>query len=149
MNGWTIVVDRRGDSKGAEQGRTIVTTRDYIAAPQKPNGRANGAAPKVINLSRSYAYLSTGYYCSLLAEARGPRVIPMVETILELKATSLYSNALPALEENLNRRIRNLSPPPEGPLKLLVCFHRVYDPPFAALGALVFARLRRPVPANR
>src|SRR3546814_17544812 len=109
MNGWTIVVDRRGDSKGAEQGRTIVTTRDYIAAPQKPNGRANGAAPKVINLSRSYAYLSTGYYCSLLAEARGHRVIPMVETILELKAKSLYSNALPDLEENLNRRIRKLS----------------------------------------
>ncbi|HET8726834.1 MAG TPA: RimK family protein [Alphaproteobacteria bacterium] len=143
MNGWTIVVDRRGDFKGAEQGRTIMTTRDYIAAPPKPNGRAG--APKVINLSRSYAYLSAGYYCSLLAEARGHRVIPMVETVLELRQKSLYANALPDLEEDLNRRVRKLSQPPEGPFKLLVCFGDADDPRFAAFGRRVFDWFRTPI----
>ena len=58
--------------------------------------------PKIINLSRSYNYQSKGYYASLLAEARGHRIIPTVETMLELREHKLYEHALPDLQEALN-----------------------------------------------
>ena len=63
----------------------MITTKDYLA-------RANlfrGARPKIINLSRSFAYQSRGYYSSLLAEARGHRVIPSVETMVDLGSRQL------------------------------------------------------------
>lgn len=37
----------------------------------------------VVNLCPSYRYRRIGYYCSLLAEARGHRVIPTVRTICQ------------------------------------------------------------------
>jgi len=41
-------------------------------------------AAAVINLCRSYRYRSKGYYVSLIAAARGQRVLPAVETLEEL-----------------------------------------------------------------
>ena len=52
---------------------------------------------RLINLSRDCEYLGTGYYASLLAEARGHKVIPSVQTILDLGRRSLYRFALPEL----------------------------------------------------
>jgi glutathione synthase/RimK-type ligase-like ATP-grasp enzyme len=46
---------------------------------------------QVVNLCRSYRYLGIGYYCSLLAEARGHRVVPTVKTMLDLSRKSMYS----------------------------------------------------------
>jgi hypothetical protein len=65
-----------------------------------------GARPNIINLSRSYSYQSRGYYASLLAAARGQRVIPSVETIIDLSARKLYENAIPELEDSLNKSLR-------------------------------------------
>jgi glutathione synthase/RimK-type ligase-like ATP-grasp enzyme len=57
---------------------------------------------QLINLCRSYRYLSVGYYCSLLAEARGHRALPSVKTMLDLSRKSMYS--LDA--ENLDSQIQ-------------------------------------------
>ena len=57
-----------------------MTTRDYIMQPRA----TRRAVPKILNLSRSYGYQTLGYYCSLLAEARGHKVVPTVTTVLEL-----------------------------------------------------------------
>jgi glutathione synthase/RimK-type ligase-like ATP-grasp enzyme len=46
---------------------------------------------QVINLCKNYRYLSVGYYCSLLAEARRQRVIPSVKTMLDLSSKAMYS----------------------------------------------------------
>lgn len=47
-------------------------------------------ATRIINLCRTDRYLSQGYYCSLLAEARGHKVIPSVNTLLDLGNQELY-----------------------------------------------------------
>lgn len=39
----------------------------------------------VINMANDYSYNSEGYYCSLLAQARGHKVIPGVETLNKLE----------------------------------------------------------------
>jgi len=45
----------------------------------------------IINLCSSYRYLSTGYYCSLLAEARRHKILPSVRTITDLSHKAIYS----------------------------------------------------------
>ena len=63
---------------------------------------------KVINLCKSEKYLGPGYYCSLLAEARGHRVLPTVDAINDLRSRQLYLIALGSLKE------LKISPPKEG-----------------------------------
>lgn len=48
----------------------------------------------VLNLCKSYQYLSKGYYASLLADARGQRVFPTLEMIEEISNPFTYFRAL-------------------------------------------------------
>ncbi len=63
-----ILVGRLSDIDNGATPHKVMTTRDYLAHPALFNGQLR---PRIINLSRSYAYQSRGYYASLLAEARG------------------------------------------------------------------------------
>ena len=126
MTGWVILVDQPKDLPNADTPHKVITTSEYLARPRLFDiGR-----PKLVNLSRSYAYQSKGYYASLLAEARGHRVVPTVETMLELREAKLYEHALPELEDELNRCARRADFQPEAELKLLVCFGIARDPRF-------------------
>src|ERR1700739_4137809 len=94
-----IVVDNLKDFPNADTPHKVITTSDYIARPMLfETDRA-----KVVNLSRSYAYQSKGYYASLLGEARGHRVVPEVQTMLELREAKLYQHVIPEHEDALNR----------------------------------------------
>ena len=48
--------------------------------------KQNEPKTRVINLCDAGLYLSKGYYCSLLAEARGHKVLPSVRCINEVRA---------------------------------------------------------------
>jgi glutathione synthase/RimK-type ligase-like ATP-grasp enzyme len=140
MTGWVILVDQAKDLPNAETPHKVITTSDYLARPRLFDvGR-----PKLVNLSRSYAYQSKGYYASLLAEARGHRVVPTVETMLELRESKLYEHALPELEDELNRCARKADFQPESEFKLLVCFGISRDPRFESFGRLLFDWFRCP-----
>ncbi|WP_099865845.1 RimK family protein [Pararhizobium haloflavum] len=99
MFNWVILSSRMNDVDHAATSHKVLATRDYLARPEL----FRGARPNIINLARSYSYQSRGYYASLLAGARGQRVIPSVETIIDLSARKLYENAIPELEDALNR----------------------------------------------
>src|SRR5437667_371700 len=115
MTGWVILVDQPKDLPNAETPHKVITTSEYLARRRLFDmGR-----PKLVNLARSYAYQSKGYYASLLAEARGHRVVPTVETMLELREAKLYEHALPKLEDELNRCARRADFQPEGEFKHL------------------------------
>src|SRR5579862_11984 len=140
MTGWVILVDQPRDLPNAETPHKVITTSEYLARPRLFDmGR-----PKLVNLARSYAYQSKGYYASLLAEARGHRVVPTVETMLELRQQSLYEHALPDLEEELNRCARRADFQPDGEFKLLVCFGIARDARFEPFGRLLFDLFRCP-----
>lgn len=96
---WVILTGRQGDLLQVATPHKIITNRDYLAHPQLFRGQR----PKIINLSNSYAYQSRGYYASLLASSRGHKVIPTVETMIDLSGRKLYEHALPELEQALNR----------------------------------------------
>ena len=140
MTGWVILVDQPKDLPNADTPHKVITTSEYLARPRLFDvGR-----PKLVNLARSYAYQSKGYYASLLAEARGHRVVPTVETMLELREAKLYEHALPELEDELNRCARRADFQPEAELKLLVCFGIARDPRFESFGRLLFDWFRCP-----
>ncbi|MGB0957016.1 MAG: RimK family protein [Litorivicinus sp.] len=62
-----------------------ITFEQYLADyPKKAEPKT-----RVINLCNTEHYLSRGYYCSLLAEARQHRVLPSVETINDLRAREM------------------------------------------------------------
>lgn len=61
---------------------------------------------QVINLCRSYRYLSVGYYCSLLAEARGHRALPSVKTMLDLSHKSMYSLDTENLDQQIQKAFK-------------------------------------------
>jgi glutathione synthase/RimK-type ligase-like ATP-grasp enzyme len=69
------------DLKGVE----ILTARAYLTDPQYSTLRYT----KVFNLCKSYRYQSSGYYVSLLAEARGHKPIPKLTTIQDMKSQTM------------------------------------------------------------
>lgn len=140
MTGWVILVDQPKDFPNADTPHKVITTSEYLARPRLFEvGR-----PKLLNLSRSYAYQSKGYYASLLAEARGHRIVPTVETMLELRESKLYEHALPELEDALNRCARRADVQIDAELKLMVCFGIARDARFEAFGRLLFDWFRCP-----
>lgn len=96
---WVILTGRQSDLDQVATPHKIITNRDYLAHP----ALFRGQRPKVINLSNTYGYQSRGYYASLLASSRGHKVIPSVETIIDLSERKLYEHALPELELALNK----------------------------------------------
>ncbi|MBF0237554.1 MAG: RimK family protein [SAR324 cluster bacterium] len=81
----------------------VVAARDYLMNPSYTEIRA-----RVYNLCRSYEYQRTGYYVSLLAEARKHKPIPNVSTIEDLKSPTLISEAADDLNELIQKVFRHL-----------------------------------------
>jgi len=137
----TVIVDRLGDWKWDIEGLNPVTANDYLAHRTKTPKRPT----RVINLCRRYIYLSGGYYCSLLAEARGDLPMPTVADILDLSRQSLYAFALPELDTLLARTLTRLTEPPEGDFDLHIFFGHADDRRFHRLAAELFDMFRYPL----
>jgi glutathione synthase/RimK-type ligase-like ATP-grasp enzyme len=140
MADWVILVDTAKDFPNADTPHKVITTKDYLARASL----FRGSRPKIINLSRSFAYQSRGYYASLLAEARGHRIIPSVETMVDLGARQLYAQALPELDDAL-LKAQAAADDKTVPSRLLVYFGTASDRRFDRFGRLLFDWYRCPV----
>ncbi len=63
---------------------------------------------RVFNLCYDYAYQTRGYYVSLLAGARGQKVIPSVKNILDLKAQTIVKSVSDDLDNLLQKSLKHL-----------------------------------------
>lgn len=70
---------------------TVVSADDYLEGKDE---RVLTDEGMVVNLCRSYAYLSKGYYVSLLAEARNQPVLPTPGMIEDISSPFTYLHAL-------------------------------------------------------
>ncbi|HAO33945.1 MAG TPA: RimK family alpha-L-glutamate ligase [Candidatus Competibacteraceae bacterium] len=95
-----ILVENPTDWKPHFPKLPVVAAKDYLA---KPEYSSAGRNLRVLNLCRSYRYLSVGYYCSLLAEARRHRVIPSVRTLNDLSRKSIYSLDVEDLDDHVQQ----------------------------------------------
>ncbi len=108
-----IVVDEPGDWPLDIPNVGIVTARAYLTDPFYASGVGRGSdqaisrSVKIFNLCKSYHYQSSGYYVSLLAEARGHKPLPKVGTMEDLQSQNLVRY----LTEDLNAMIQRLLTP--------------------------------------
>lgn len=136
-----IVVEKRSDFRWPDPGSRVMTAEEFVSEHADADARVRQR--KVINLCRSYDYLSMGYYCSLLAEARGDRVTPSVETILDLQHKTTDSPAL----ASLNRLIGGLDDVPRSvnSLSFHVFFGHIEDEELSDLARRSFEQFRCPL----
>src|SRR5258706_14509907 len=80
-----VVVEKPENWKFSLEDVDVVTPDDYITKESFQSAKNL----KVLNLCKSYQYQSEGYYVSLLAEARGHKVLPGVSTIQDLRFPSI------------------------------------------------------------
>lgn len=114
-----------------------VTARDYLASAEFGRKRA----VMVINLCRDQRYQSLGYYCSLLAEARGHRVLPSVRTGQDLTGGAGYV-APAGLDSRARRYLNSLG---ENRAVLDVYFGEASEPALAGLARDIFDIYRAPL----
>ena len=100
MSQTLIVVDDMRDWAPYYPSEQVISFKDYL-----DGGYLNNARTRIINLCKGYRYLADGYYCSLLAEARGHHVIPSVQVINDLHRRELYQLQLGELASSLERSL--------------------------------------------
>lgn len=141
MPRYSIIVDRLSDWRWGTEGLEIMSADAFLVKAYNEKK----SRPYVVNLCRHYGYLSGGYYCSLLAEARGQTPMPTVADVLSLARKNLYAFAVPELEAKLNRTVKRLASVPEDPFDLTITFGRADDPRFKRLASEVFDVFRYPL----
>ena len=80
-----IVVNNPEDWPLNIHGAEEIADKTYLSDPRFSDLRGL----KIFNLCRSYRYQSVGYYVSLLAEARGHKPLPNVNTIQDMKSQTM------------------------------------------------------------
>lgn len=140
MPSHVVVVDRRSDFPWAAPDRLVVTAREFVGE----RARRLPASARVINLCRDLSYLSLGYYSSLLAEARGQKVIPSVEVMLDLHWKRLLRIALPQVNELASRTLR-AAPATQPPFAVTIFFGTPDDRRLAIAARRIFELFRCPL----
>jgi len=140
MSRLVIVVEKASDWGSYYPSDNVVAAQDYL----KEAISVDDERVQVINLCRSYKYLGVGYYVSLLAEARGHKVIPSVRTINDLRKRALYGLDI----EDLNQKLIKFLP--EGgrdttDFGVLLYFGETSYTPLADLGRQVFETFPCPI----
>jgi glutathione synthase/RimK-type ligase-like ATP-grasp enzyme len=107
-----VIVEKLKDWNSYYPVEQLMTPQDYLVNWDEKlyESKGNKERIKIINLCRNYKYLSNGYYCSLLAEARGHSVIPSVKAINDLSRSFLYSLETEDLDQAIQKAFKNQSP---------------------------------------
>ena len=115
---------------------TVLTFQQYLQDYPK----LNEPKTRVINLCDTGKYLSQGYYCSLLAEARQHRVIPGVNTINDLRPgqKELESPSV-SIKPQEREALESLGG------ELYVCFGKTSDVRLKRLAKQAFAQYPSPL----
>ncbi len=141
-----LILDKPSDWVGYYPSDDLITAHDYLAQ----GSRTDTTPTQVINLCDSFRYLSYGYYTSLLAEARGHKVIPSIRTINDLARKSIYSLNMDQLDAALNKlRSRKQGVPNSATettqFTMTLCFGQTLHEPLADLGRQIFEQYPCPI----
>src|SRR5438093_1090463 len=95
------VVNSLKDFSAGIEGVEVVTAKKYLSDPKYLQMKG----VKVFNLCRSFNYQGAGYYISMLAAARGHKVIPDITTIQNTKTQSIIRIKSEELDELIQRTL--------------------------------------------
>lgn len=133
-----IVVNSPKDWPFDIPGVDVIDAWDYLTGPVFSELR--GA--KVLNLCRSYGYQSTGYYVSLLAEARGHKPLPSIQTLQDLRSQSLVRLVSDDLDDLLQQ---SLLPNKTEDFELSIYFGRNSERQYDRLSLQLFNLFQSPL----
>lgn len=120
----------------ADSGLQVMTFADYLADFPK----RNEPKTRIINLCDTQGYLSEGYYCSLLAQARQHSVLPNVSTLNDLRNDALHGEKRLAVSATLLPQ-----PDKRTHQSIFVMFGEAEVPAYKKLARFVFERYRYPL----
>jgi len=98
-----IVVEKPENWKFNLEDAEVISAESYISDEVYQSEKGI----KLINLCKSYQYQSEGYYVSLLAEARGHKVLPGVSTIQDLRFPSIIRDDSLDFDELIQNTFKN------------------------------------------
>ena len=116
----------------------VVEAWQYLTKPEYSDMRG----VKVLNLCRSYKYQTTGYYVSLLAEARGHKPLPSIQTLQDLRSQSMMRVVSDDLEELIQK---SLAPLQSDEFTLSVYFGRNLAKRYERLSLQLFNTFQAPL----
>lgn len=122
----------------------VIRPEDYIDDKSDTIDIRKNIGLRIINLCQDYSYLSKGYYCSLMAEARGQRCIPSVDNIITMNWTRLSKDLKEELNEHLTRYYKEKLDA-EIAKTFLFIFGRSEEPKLEFLSRRIFDALRFPL----
>jgi glutathione synthase/RimK-type ligase-like ATP-grasp enzyme len=85
-------------------GIEVISPKKYL----EDSSYVNRKGLRVFNLCNDYAYQKRGYYVSLLAEARGHKVVPSVKHILDLKTQTIVRIVSDELDELIQKSLKHI-----------------------------------------
>jgi glutathione synthase/RimK-type ligase-like ATP-grasp enzyme len=97
---------------------------------------------RVINLCRSYQYQSTGYYISMLAEARSHKVLPTISTMMDFKLPFLIREDASDFDALIQEVLDKSG---SGNKDFNIYFGFTSDPTMARIGLLLFNLYQMPI----
>ncbi len=101
--GFRIVITSTNKIPDRFKSLPIASSASYLSAEYADKKRL-----KIINLCSHRRSLSTSYYVSLLAEARGHRVLPEAKTLHQIESKLLVRDAVRELDDLINSSFRRL-----------------------------------------
>lgn len=135
-----IVVESIKDWAPYYPSKQVIPFADYLKLQPQKNSRT-----RVINLCRNLRYLSQGYYCSLLAEARGHSVIPSVRTLNALRDQTSFAITQRALQSSSAIQLKKLATRAENKLQFFIFFGETAIPELGRLARELFEQLLCPI----
>lgn len=115
----------------------IISSRDYLT-----NEDYFRATARVFNLCRSYRYQGTGYYVSLLAEARGHQPVPDTGTLRDLNHRGVLRLVSEDLEQTIQNSLKRIK---SDRFTLSIYFGRNITAAHDALARKLFTHFRAPL----
>ena len=138
MSSKIIVTDHPGDWTAPNSEAEIISPQDYFSDEQFQKNKKF----KVINLCKSYHYQSLGYYVSLLAEARGHKVMPEISTLQEFRFPSLVREDAEDFDELIQQEFRKVT---GDRIEIFICFGKADFAAFNRVGLLIFNLFQVPI----
>ncbi|MGM0785098.1 MAG: RimK family protein [Pseudomonadota bacterium] len=141
-----IVVDRLDDWRPYYPTEDLISADDFLSLDVRRRDGSGEAdrTTHVINLCSDLDYLGSGYYVSLLAQARNQRVLPSVETLNALSRKALVDLQLDSLAPLLGELSRKGRLAGDA-LTLRLLFGECLEPGLEKLARRLFERLPCPM----
>jgi len=116
----------------------VITPRQYLTG----KSYAECTSMRVFNLCRSYRYQTVGYYVSLLAEARGHRVMPDVTTLQDCRFQTLTRAVADDVDALIQHSLRQVH---ENRFELSIYFGETALPRYRQLAHQLYGLFEAPL----